>query len=504
MIRHFSVAYFRDRAIGLCSFIGDLVLGAFIFAFLIGQTSHSYGNFFVQFFTEILAGVETLGSELRMSALIVHLFFIYTLTLILRAFFILSLGRSPGDMAVGRVPFINLRERGKHAGLNFLMVLVPPACLLPDHRRRPSLSWSVIVLLGLTGLLWPWPMLWRLSHSSSLSRNESLPISELKLDVAQGDFSQSVVFESRVFGFEALSENPENLITFPCPQNTKGAWVSGAADVCFYEVATKEWMILSMPGLFSLQAPLARYLEFSGIFSTFFSNDASHEASNLARLIEQAMELGPYDGIKGVLAHGPFLQGLLHFKLFLLQLMETKSGPALASLVKIGERNFFQVKSENKEDWSVSFFPLATHPTPMLKLSGPVRSGDLRERFAKTFLSSIKWSTARESESDRDGLGGLCDFVFEENVVNAATDSQSLLHKEDALVKLYASVATVAMREKSVALRRILLRALQQFKRSKRSKLSERLDKILGGIFVSLSNNDPKGFEVDAGGSGWK
>ena len=161
--------------------------------------------------------------------------------------------------------------------------------------------------------------------------------------------------------------------------------------------------------------------------------------------------------------------------------METKSGPALASLVKIGERNFFQVKSENKEDWSVSFFPLATHPTPMLKLSGPVRSGDLRERFAKTFLSSIKWSTVRESESDRDGLGGLCDFVFEENAVNAATDSQSLLHKEDALVKLYASVAT-AMREKCPKAHS--LRALQQIKRSKRSKLSERLEKI-GWFFVT-------------------
>ncbi|OFZ17185.1 MAG: hypothetical protein A2X86_01670 [Bdellovibrionales bacterium GWA2_49_15] len=465
-------AYLGDRAFGLCSFVGDLGLGAFLFAILVGQTSGIFG----QLFNEILALLETFGAELGIKSLSVHLFLIYALTLFLRALFILILGRGPGDMAIGRLPFGTLKERGKYLGQNLLMVLLPPLCFLPDSRRRISISWTVTILLLGPCLLWPWPMLWNLSSSSNFSKNEFLPISELKLDAAQGNFSQYVVFESRAFGLEALTENPENLLTFPCSSNTHGPRTPLVAAVCFFDVAQKQWIVLSMPGLFSLQDPLKRYLEFSRPVTRL-------GADNLPALVVQAMELGPYDGIKAVLNHGPFLQGILHFKLFLLQLIEKPSDAS--SLVKIGGRDFFQVKSENSEEWSVSFFPLDTHPAPMLKLSGPARSGELRERFFKTFLASIKWSAV--GESNTNSLGALCDFAFQVQEISdggVTTD----VPKEDALVKLYTSVAQIALREKSVALRRLLLRSLQQFKSSKRRKISARLEKMLDGVFLGLNH----------------
>ncbi|MBI2520476.1 MAG: hypothetical protein HYV97_08655 [Bdellovibrio sp.] len=480
-------AYFRDRLVGLCSFLGDLGLGALVFAFFIGQSSHFMGRFLGQLFTEVLALMETLGMEFGVRPLSVHLFLIYTLTLFLRTIFIMLLGRSPGDMAIGRVAFISLSERGKDAGKNLLMIFAPPLCLMHDPRRRNVISWSMIILLVVTAALWPWPMLWYLTDNKKFSKNESFPITELRLDAGKGNYDQYVLFESQVFGLEALSENPQTLLTFPCPQNAK---LTAGAEVCFYDVATREWLILSMPGRFSMEAPLARYLEFSRPFSAYAAN-------NLTDLVIEAMELGRYDGIKGVLKHGPFLQGLLHFKLFLLQLTvpDEVPGASSASLIKIGGRNFFSLKSENGHDWSFSLFPLETYPAPLLNLSGPARSVALRERFAATFLSSIKWSETGNSEGE--GLGGLCDFVF-------APGNKVDSHRENALAKLYASIAKVAIRDKSVALRRLLLRSLQQFKRSKRSNVSERLEKMMGAIFIALSNSDSKTIDAEAGESPWK
>jgi len=337
----------------------------------------------------------------------------YFTSFLLAQIFVLILGRTLGELAVGRLAYASLGQRFIGIFKLAMTFCLPAVLFIPnwEHRRVSKLNILLCFLLILLLVLSPAAIWWSESNEELIGQARRLPVME-KINLDQNEYSSGQLIEMSSLGLEMLIPSAETYFAFPCPR----PGLSWALPVlCIFDKKNKALseIVLNQNGemrskIEFLRRAILHSQTLSGWYQKsvgkIFSLNNAEEKGQF--IIEKAISFEANKGFEALINFGPFPEGAIEIQKAFYELLQNEKGPLnLWNWQKLSGDDYLitsSIMKDIKEKFMLTLIPTFVFDSKEIinqnsHLGWLVESNQQYDELSKgSYLSSIKLVTLTE------------------------------------------------------------------------------------------------------------
>jgi hypothetical protein len=542
----------RDTIIRLIAWFCDLLLASIVFNYLL---SFSYFN---KYFLDISYSFNSFGISTLGSNQIALFILVYILSVFLRFYGTILLGRSFSQMIFGIRPSSSFLWARIGGGLRCALELLIPLSLFDPillFKKKKTLKESILACnlktsdsyLQIISTLTYLPICIVLAISSPLFQNLSfidgitLGFSNEKLETLDNrtDFSKFRHYPSESFkmsSFSSIESSNQKLIpSFEITREKNKKRIR--PYLVIHDLERKVFGELKLKKRFSLRVILKLISEHDPLFATFYPelykiNNRSEDRyavqkykdkfgdkkslnplarEELRQLVQSSFELSYTTLFEHIIKKGPFLSGHIRVRNYLFSLIDSEVDSTV-DLVKLGNYVFLRFKQSFKsleaieKGNSETYIPIETLNSAVIELNWGNSRKDAfaRNDFKERFLNSTKWFFDYKavfiapSEISDFNVFTIMDFFTLKGL-----DDNFVAKLEQFTFGYLFEISKTAIRTNNDGLKnsilatsnRILLLMSYKKKRIRTNKKSSKFVRMISDLKNAVKNNNVKYFE---------